>query len=334
MFSVVIPLYNKAHTIERTISTVLTQTFKAFEIIVVDDGSTDNSLELLNKYGFDSRLRIIEQENAGVSAARNKGVALARYDYIAFLDADDEWLPYFLEKVNEAIHKYPEAGMYGTSSWHRNYLTGEADDATITSLKGLVNEVDIFENMKQLPHTSAVVISKKIFYTIDKDGNGFPVDMKVCEDLACFHRIALSSKVIYIGMPLGIRNNNVIGQITSVTRKEQSALREKMTEAELTKDIYPIYTHFNIIYDYWKQRGKNNSHFIPYIKNFLRTRILLFTRLRAFKTLNIFLNNLNQDLFCQLNSFEKYLYYKPQLRYVSIAHIYFVKLLNKLSKVP
>ena len=90
MISVVIPLYNKEKQIKRTIQSVLTQTFQDFEIVIVNDGSTDNSTIEVEKIK-DSRIRLIHQENAGVSAARNKGIEEAKYELIALLDADDEW---------------------------------------------------------------------------------------------------------------------------------------------------------------------------------------------------------------------------------------------------
>ena len=87
MISVVIPLYNKEKQIRKTLQSVLTQTFQDFEIVVVNDGSTDNSAIEVEKVK-DPRIRLIHQQNAGVSAARNKGIEEARYELIAFLDAD------------------------------------------------------------------------------------------------------------------------------------------------------------------------------------------------------------------------------------------------------
>ena len=90
MISVVIPLYNKEKYIKRAIESVLNQTFQKFEIIVVNDGSTDKSAEIVQNIK-DPRIRLINQKNAGVSAARNRGIQEAKYEYIAFLDADDFW---------------------------------------------------------------------------------------------------------------------------------------------------------------------------------------------------------------------------------------------------
>ena len=94
IISVVIPLYNKKKQIAYTLQSVFTQTFQDFEIVVVDDGSTDNSVEEVEKFD-DSRIRLIHQTNAGVSAARNRGIGEARGELIAFLDADDEKMEYY-----------------------------------------------------------------------------------------------------------------------------------------------------------------------------------------------------------------------------------------------
>ena len=113
-FSVVIPLYNKAHYIETTIRSVLSQTCKDYEIIVVDDGSNDNSLELARKYEGD-RVRVIAQENQGVSVARNTGILNARGKYIAFLDADDQWQSNYLSTIQGLTDQYPESDIFVTA---------------------------------------------------------------------------------------------------------------------------------------------------------------------------------------------------------------------------
>ena len=114
LVSVVIPLYNKEPHISMTLNSVLSQTFQEFEVIIVDDGSTDKSAKVVKSF-TDPRIRLIQQENAGVSAARNKGIEEAKADLIAFLDADDEWTPSFLETVLRLKKKYPEVGAYATA---------------------------------------------------------------------------------------------------------------------------------------------------------------------------------------------------------------------------
>ena len=119
--SVVIPLYNKEKHIARTIDSVLSQTLQNFELIIVNDGSTDNSAPVVNTYK-DSRIHLINQPNQGVSAARNQGIRNARSNVIAFLDADDEWKPDFLEIILHMYQKYPLAGLYA-SAFELDYHT-------------------------------------------------------------------------------------------------------------------------------------------------------------------------------------------------------------------
>ena len=121
MISIVIPLYNKAAVICRTMESVKQQIFSDFEILIVNDGSTDDSLSVLmdflseNEAVFKNSVRLIEQENKGVSAARNQGIKEARGEIIAFLDADDEWLPDYLKTIAFLVEKYPECDIFGTA---------------------------------------------------------------------------------------------------------------------------------------------------------------------------------------------------------------------------
>ena len=120
MISVVIPLYNKAQSIRKTLDSVLAQTYKDFEIVVVDDGSTDGSADVAEAmlreckvYGVECRGKVIRKANGGVSSARNIGVMEAKGEYIAFLDGDDLWHPEYLETLHQLIEDYPDAVVYG-----------------------------------------------------------------------------------------------------------------------------------------------------------------------------------------------------------------------------
>jgi glycosyltransferase involved in cell wall biosynthesis len=129
LVSVIIPTYNRALICRTAVESVLSQTHGNVEVVVVDDGSKDNTRELIN--GLDKRVKYIYQANAGVSAARNTGLGAATGDYIAFLDSDDVWLPWKLEAQLSVLHAYPEAGMVWTdmlavdengATLHESYL--------------------------------------------------------------------------------------------------------------------------------------------------------------------------------------------------------------------
>ena len=115
-FSVIIPLYNKASYVAKAIGSVLDQTYDDFELIVVDDGSKDDSAEIASRAieGYE-KCHLLKQKNAGVSMARNKGVGMSHGEYLCFLDADDWWESMFLEEMEKLIDEFPGAGIYGTN---------------------------------------------------------------------------------------------------------------------------------------------------------------------------------------------------------------------------
>ena len=112
--SVVIPVYNKEKYVKETLQSVLNQDFNDFEIIIVDDGSTDKSLDIIKQFSA-SKIKIIRQENQGVAIARNTGVAAANAEIVAFLDADDLWLPNHLAEIDKLSQDFPDAGFYATA---------------------------------------------------------------------------------------------------------------------------------------------------------------------------------------------------------------------------
>jgi len=116
LVSVIVPTYNRAYCICRTIDSVLQQTHQNWEVVVVDDGSTDNTAELIvSTYGSEPRVRYVHQANAGVSAARNTGIDAACGNYVAFLDSDDVWRPWKLQVQLACFRSFPEVGMVWTN---------------------------------------------------------------------------------------------------------------------------------------------------------------------------------------------------------------------------
>ena len=197
-FSVVIPLYNKAPYVRKALQSVFDQTFRDFELIVVDDGSKDDSFtvakETLEGSGLDHQL--IHQDNAGVSTARNNGVAASHGEFICFLDADDWWAPNFLERIDWLIREYPDAGIYGV-----NYYIisrGKQRVALHIPSTGYINYCDCYRKL-QMPLTSiSVAIPKDVF----RELGGFKPHLKLGEDFDLWIRTALSRKVAYLDEPL------------------------------------------------------------------------------------------------------------------------------------
>ena len=132
--SVVIPLYNKEKIIERTVKSVLKQTYQNFELIIVDDGSTDNSVEVVNRID-DERIRLIRQKNGGPSSARNTGVRNTNTDWIVFLDGDDEFLEDALEHFNMLRNTYKDVDIFNCRSYIR---TGNKLKPTYHPIEGYV----------------------------------------------------------------------------------------------------------------------------------------------------------------------------------------------------
>jgi len=118
-FSVIIPTYNRREFLKKAVDSVLSQTFKNFELIIVDDGSTDDTQSLLDWYQ-ESRIKYIYQKNHGVAHARNRGLEKTRGEWVAFLDSDDWWLPRKLERADEYINRFPEFQIFHTKeTWYR-----------------------------------------------------------------------------------------------------------------------------------------------------------------------------------------------------------------------
>lgn len=113
--TVIVPLYNKVKEVERALRSILSQTISEYELLIIDGGSTDGSLDVIAPYLEDSRVQLLHQKSKGLPAARNEAIAHARGELIAFLDADDEWHPDYLETIVRLYNTYPGAGIYATA---------------------------------------------------------------------------------------------------------------------------------------------------------------------------------------------------------------------------
>lgn len=195
MISVVIPLFNKATSIARTIATVRAQSVVDWELIVIDDGSRDDGAALVCAID-DKRIRVVAQANAGVSAARNRGAVEASAEWVAFLDADDYWEPNHLENLLGLIARYPEATLCATAykvesesgNVRKIRLRHEGDDSYLMD--------DYFADALEIEHpvhSSAVAIRKRMLAEL----GGFPLGVKAGEDILMWARLACAGDVAY-----------------------------------------------------------------------------------------------------------------------------------------
>ena len=191
----------------KALETVCAQTYREYEIIVINDGSTDNSAIIAEEYlnGVESiSYKILSQQNAGVSAARNNGVAQSHGDYIAFLDADDWWEPTFLEKMVQLIEDYPEAGLYASNYMY--YKPGKTHVAVNNVETGYFNYPKAYYEGSAMPlSTGATMIPRRVL----NEMRGFPLGIKLGEDFLLWARIAMQYKVAFLNEPLAWYNNDV-----------------------------------------------------------------------------------------------------------------------------
>jgi glycosyltransferase involved in cell wall biosynthesis len=194
MFSIIIPLYNKSEFICRAIDSVLNQSFKEFEIIIVNDGSSDGSEKIVEEnYGLN--IKLIHQENQGVSKARNIGIAEAKFQYIAFLDADDYWKSDYLLIAQNLIKNSNYPGILGTAYTRfkekQNILNSNDSFEKLEPFQGLkiYSISDFFKQAlnSTLMFTSSVILKRDFFLKND----GFDPTLRFGEDLDVWFRAIL-----------------------------------------------------------------------------------------------------------------------------------------------
>jgi glycosyltransferase involved in cell wall biosynthesis len=206
-FSVIIPTFNRCSFLEKAMNSVLAQTFPHFELIVVDDGSTDGTRELLSSYK-DKRITCLYQPNNGVSHARNRGLDLARGDFMAFLDSDDRWTDEKLKLASKYIKKFPDTNIFHTDEiWYRNgKLLPQKEKHAKPS--GRVYE-------KTLPlcciSISTAVVSKSVFDSVGT----FNETLEACEDYDFWLRATNRYNAQLIPLPLTIKDGGRPDQLSS-----------------------------------------------------------------------------------------------------------------------
>jgi glycosyltransferase involved in cell wall biosynthesis len=192
--SVVIPLYNKSDYIQRAIESVLAQKVPVDEIIVVDDGSTDDGANVVNAMA-NEKIKLVKQRNQGVSIARNNGVEVSNNEYVLLLDADDIWLPHHTIEIAKLAEKFPDAGLLATAyAFQTGSRIKPAKLRGVPKQTGLLCDYFLSCIKADLPVTaSSVALKKSSFNSIGK----FPVGMKMGEDQLVWSRIAYQYDIAY-----------------------------------------------------------------------------------------------------------------------------------------
>ncbi|MFD2552455.1 glycosyltransferase family 2 protein [Bizionia sediminis] len=207
IFSIVIPLYNKANFIANTLQHVLNQSEPNFEVIVVNDGSTDASLTVVEGIS-DSRISIYSTENQGVSAARNFGIQKAKTDYIVFLDADDFWYPNHLENLKTLLNAFPNCGLYASAYAKKQH--GKLYHSVYNTIpqnkvwQGIVADYFKASTVNNLAWTSATMVPKKILDALG--GFNEAITFGAGEDTDLWLRIALKHPVAFSNRVTAIHN--------------------------------------------------------------------------------------------------------------------------------
>jgi len=250
--SVVIPTYESEKTLARAIDSVLAQTYRDFETIVVDDGSTDGTDEVLNSYG--ERIRVIRQDNRGTSAARNTGILAARGKYVAFLDSDDFWMPNKLELQLKLLEKNPEVGIVFSDTI---YLFGTRQARYFDFRKPRAGHVyaDLF--IDNFVGITTAIVRRECF----KVAGMFDESLSTSEDHDMCLRIARSFKVDFVDEPLAVavvRKGSVSKNETKL-QEDNIALRKKalrqnpillrtLSSDTVKRVFYSLYRRLSILY--------------------------------------------------------------------------------------
>lgn len=246
--SVVISLYNKQNAIAATLQSVLAQTYTNYEIIVVDDGSTDECAEVAEATLLASRLsslafRLIRKSNGGVSSARNRGIQEAKYDYIALLDGDDLWDEHYLEEQVKLIEDFPEAKMWGVSiAFIKHSKQAKWNQGMGDGYRGYVENY-FGTSHSDLFCSSSVVINKDVF---DKVGY-FDERIASSEDLDMWYRIILHYPVVFYDKVLAFYNQDAENRVaydTDVRFPLTKDIKYYFDKHNAEFECNPVFSHF------------------------------------------------------------------------------------------
>lgn len=272
-FSVVIPLYNKQEYIQETINSVLNQTFQDFEIIVINDGSTDNSLKIIEQIQ-NNRVKIINQENKGLSAARNVGIKNAKANYIAFLDADDLWCKDFLESIFHLIETYNNEKVFACNyfTWPKTFLPNLAKTLNKNKIYLIKN---FFSLNKNIFTYSSVAFNTSIF----NEMGCFNEKVNYGEEDEFTIKCLLKYNLAYNKIPKSYYRTGIKNQLTAPQKNSNRIIPdyEKYYNSYTNYDLkkYIDFIHFKLVVLY---KMELNNKLVSFYKKKINTSNLNFTQ--------------------------------------------------------
>jgi glycosyltransferase involved in cell wall biosynthesis len=233
--SIIVPTYNREKFIKRALDSVIEQTYQNFEVLVIDDGSTDNTRDVVKSYG--ERVCYFYQENKGIAGARNAGIKESSGDYIAFLDSDDYWMHGKLERQTALFREHSEYGLVA-SCCASVRLDGSYREKNRPGKSGWVLK-DLFN--KNFIRTSSAVIKKEC---LEKVGF-FDEELKECEEYDLWLRIAAQypvgfineSLAVYVDNPEGVSTDSLSGRLFRLKVLEKEYLKKKIPEKMYNRRI-------------------------------------------------------------------------------------------------
>ncbi len=231
-FSVIIPLFNKEKYIEDCINSVLQQTYQDFELIIVDDCSTDHSLVIVKKIVTD-KIKIVNHNiNKGLATTRNTGIRNANGKYITFLDADDLYTSTFLEKISSLVKKFPESKIIGTNYWKFDAQKKYTPDNLTTISENYAGYINFFENSykESLVIPSSLVINSDL----NDELKYFDENLDFFEDVDFFIKNIIKNKLIYTSEKLSMYRINIPGKMSN-----ENLSNKRIIDFEKYKNITP-----------------------------------------------------------------------------------------------
>ncbi|WP_293866566.1 glycosyltransferase family 2 protein [uncultured Alsobacter sp.] len=269
-FTVVIPLFNKANFIGRAIASVKLQSSSDFRAVIIDDGSTDGSGDrALHAIGGDPRFELIRQDNAGVSSARNAGVLAARTDWVAFLDADDEWQPGFLAAIADVIDGSADLTMVSTA-----YVEDHPTDPVVNDwgygTNGYVAfDYDFFGLWASYGGppvwSSAVAVRRDAILST----GGFPVGISLGEDILCWMALLNTGRRAFIARLLATSHGDDSGSLTRAPSPRSVASHQHLVDA-VARLEHPaaaaVRKHVNTSHCYMLMRTGDSSLLLRHLR--------------------------------------------------------------------